>query len=341
MIQERRQHSRLRVDGPVFVYADDVHGGFLFDVCEGGLALEGLTAENCDQIIRLSFSLPETNGRIEAGGEIVWSNKWGYRVGLRFADLPEASRQRLKEWISIRAVFRTSDEWTPTFPEFSETREQLPQPVSSIADSASPTPSVENPEQVYTDLIDLRSMLVRPPEVSKSRLGQLLALVAVAPNANKIAQLLLKRRYLAVLLVSVMAVCFGLLLGYLVGRRKPSSQITQVAAREASVSLTDSSSAPARAKAAIAAIEANLRAQPIEPEEFVLQVATMREERNALNLSHSLNQKDFPAFVVKDTHGPFYRVEVGPYSDADSARRDKSDLVRRGFEPILKGWPTE
>jgi sporulation related protein/PilZ domain-containing protein len=306
------------------------------------LALEGLTAENCDQIIRLSFSLPETNGRIEAGGEIVWSSKWGYRVGLRFADLPEASRQRLKEWISVRAVYRTPDEETPTLSEVSEAEEQLPQPVSSNADSASPTPFVENPEQVYTDLVDLRSMLIRPPEVSKSRLGQLLALVDTAPNANKIAQLLLKRRYLAAFLVSVMAVCFGLLLGYLIGRRKPASPITQVAAApKESVSLTDSSSAPARAKAALAAIEANLRAQPIEPERFVLQVATMREERNALSLSHSLNQKDFPAFVVKDTHGPFYRVEVGPYSDADSARRDKSDLVKEGFESILKHWPAE
>jgi cell division protein FtsN len=49
---------------------------------------------------------------------------------------------------------------------------------------------------------------------------------------------------------------------------------------------------------------------------------------------------NFPAFVFK-RGGPFYRVAVGVYGNADSAIRVKDELERKGFETILRPWLPE
>jgi cell division protein FtsN len=46
-------------------------------------------------------------------------------------------------------------------------------------------------------------------------------------------------------------------------------------------------------------------------------------------------------FVFKRGAGPFYRVAIGVYGDADSAGRVKDELERQGFEAILRRWLPE
>jgi cell division septation protein DedD len=74
---------------------------------------------------------------------------------------------------------------------------------------------------------------------------------------------------------------------------------------------------------------------------FVLQVAAMKHEDNAHALAETLHQMNFPAFVFKRGGGPFYRVAVGVYGNADSAVRVKDELERKGFEAILRPWLPE
>jgi cell division septation protein DedD len=74
---------------------------------------------------------------------------------------------------------------------------------------------------------------------------------------------------------------------------------------------------------------------------FVLQVAAMEHEDNADALAETLHQRNFPAFVFKRGAGPFYRVVIGVYGDADSAVRVKDELERRGFKAILRRWLPE
>ena len=73
----------------------------------------------------------------------------------------------------------------------------------------------------------------------------------------------------------------------------------------------------------------------------VLQVGAMTLEDNADLLAQDLQQRNFPAFVFKRGTDGFYRVAVGPYSDARSTVRAKKELERQGFKAILKRWSPE
>ena len=74
---------------------------------------------------------------------------------------------------------------------------------------------------------------------------------------------------------------------------------------------------------------------------FMLQVAAMKKEENALALSETLHQRNFPVFVFKRGAGPFYLVAVGVYGDADSALRIEDELEKQGFKAFLRRWVPE
>jgi cell division septation protein DedD len=69
---------------------------------------------------------------------------------------------------------------------------------------------------------------------------------------------------------------------------------------------------------------------------IVLQVAALTKEQDALALAGALQEKGFPAFVLKPSGDNFFRVQVGPYADPKSAEQAKLSLEREGFKAILK-----
>ena len=69
---------------------------------------------------------------------------------------------------------------------------------------------------------------------------------------------------------------------------------------------------------------------------YILQVAALTKEADALVLAGSLQKKEFPAFVLSPTIDHFYRVQVGPYADAQSANAAKKSLEIAGFKAFLK-----
>ena len=60
-----------------------------------------------------------------------------------------------------------------------------------------------------------------------------------------------------------------------------------------------------------------LNTPPIPQGATVLQVAALaRQSRRRARLAQALQQKKFPAFVLTPGADHFYRVQVGPYADA-------------------------
>ena len=53
-------------------------------------------------------------------------------------------------------------------------------------------------------------------------------------------------------------------------------------------------------------------------------------------LAQALQQKRFPAFVITPGTDSYYRVQVGPYSDTQSAASARQDLEANGFKSIVK-----
>ena len=69
---------------------------------------------------------------------------------------------------------------------------------------------------------------------------------------------------------------------------------------------------------------------------YLLQVAALKKEADALDLAKQLQKKKFPAFVLSPQGDKYYRVQVGPYADAKTAETAKKGLEGAGFKAIVK-----
>ena len=69
---------------------------------------------------------------------------------------------------------------------------------------------------------------------------------------------------------------------------------------------------------------------------IILQVAALKSESDALAMAGAIQNKNFPAFVVMPGADKFYRVQVGPYADAQSAKSARKALDNAGFKSIFK-----
>ena len=76
---------------------------------------------------------------------------------------------------------------------------------------------------------------------------------------------------------------------------------------------------------------------PLIPKGTVmLQVAAVLHQDDALALAQALQQKKFPAFVITPGADKYYRVQVGPYADNQSASNARQELEAKGFKSIIK-----
>ena len=69
---------------------------------------------------------------------------------------------------------------------------------------------------------------------------------------------------------------------------------------------------------------------------IVLQIAALTRESDALLLADALQRKGFPSYVATPGSDKYYRVQVGPYADTESADLAKAGLKREGFKAIVK-----
>jgi cell division septation protein DedD len=77
-------------------------------------------------------------------------------------------------------------------------------------------------------------------------------------------------------------------------------------------------------------------ASPAANGAIMLQVAAVQHEGDAMALAEALQQKKFPAFVAMPGADKFYRVQVGPYANAQAATNARHELEAKGFKSIVK-----
>jgi hypothetical protein len=335
MVQERRQHPRLTPSSPLFVCLGESKRGLLLDVCEGGLAVASLVPRNLDEVISLAFDLPDSELRIQATAEIAWTRDSGHLTGVRFVDLADASRQQLEKWISAGA--------------------DAPSPATTEAVAASTPESVE-PAQLdfvagLTDapvspLLQVKSEATGPPQTYFLVSQQL----TEEPNpkktdlpGNQSSSSEDTSRYPTRLFLAVMLLSWALVfLGYRMGVKEVDPQVREVSA--AAKALESTSREPIAPVSPLPKTTPSpLRSASWNDPGVVFQVGAMARESNADALAEALQKKSFPAFVFRRRNDRFYKVAVGPFSDAggDSSAKVKNDLEKQGFKPILKPWLPE
>lgn len=109
MRRERRRHERVALHTPASMdYATTQNASTtLLDLSEEGVSIqcERKMPPRCKAYFQ--FNLPGQMSAVRLSGEVMWQDSSG-RVGLRFVDVPHASRRVLKEWLSAN-VSREAD----------------------------------------------------------------------------------------------------------------------------------------------------------------------------------------------------------------------------------------
>ncbi len=98
MDQNRRRFSRKVPDDPAFIQIERDEVGKVLNVCEGGLSFSSVTPvpRNLPVYFWFSFNLKD---RIEAMGEVAWTDLSRTIGGLRFTQLSQAGREQIQKWL--------------------------------------------------------------------------------------------------------------------------------------------------------------------------------------------------------------------------------------------------
>ncbi|OLB21521.1 MAG: hypothetical protein AUH15_08885 [Acidobacteriales bacterium 13_2_20CM_55_8] len=99
-IPDRRRWLRHKVHTPAFASFDGVTGGMILDLSEQGMSMQTAAPLDVQHPIQLHLNLPEPVGNLETTGYIAWADALG-RAGVRFSELPEESRLRLQQWLTL------------------------------------------------------------------------------------------------------------------------------------------------------------------------------------------------------------------------------------------------
>lgn len=302
------------MDSTVFVRFNEQQGGLLFDISEGGLAFDGITPKNRNAPIHLNFHLPQTNTTFEARARMVWVDRWNHRIGVRFIDLPESSRRRLRGWLSTSVVSHTGRSQPEAPAPVAEQRlHVVPSLLTNTAFPQAAPAEIRKPRRfdglfwglvfLSTTLFLLALFMSRSQQPSEAH-------QAAPVNAPSAA-----------------------------GSESAPSLPAPQASSTIQSPVVSTSPSPSPSPAAPAASNWQMPRLPATSGNFILQVGAMSEESHAVELSADLARKNFQAFVRKRPGDRFFRVDVGPYSDEAAALAVQHQLETQGFSAILKSQP--
>ncbi len=100
---ERRQSTRAKPYGLVYLNLAKQNGGILIDASEGGLQFQSVAPiDNGGGPMSVWFTLRQSL-RIEAMGEVIWTDSSKRSGGIRFTKLGEAERSSLRDWLGENA----------------------------------------------------------------------------------------------------------------------------------------------------------------------------------------------------------------------------------------------
>jgi SPOR domain/PilZ domain len=128
VVNRRQSVRRLLILPPIRVSVGDFSQELLFDLSEGGLSVYGRLASLGRRSFPIKFRLPGDENPITTRGEIAWTAR--NRTGVRFVNLPDASRFHLKYWMTTKLpaaapyVGDYRSDWTDRVLHFSRTMPQ-------------------------------------------------------------------------------------------------------------------------------------------------------------------------------------------------------------------------
>ncbi len=146
-LSNRRRRVRQKAHLPIYASVTGSSSGMILDlsevldISEDGVCIRVASPLELSSPVTLSLDLVETKAFIHATGQVVWSDRTG-RTGIRFPEVPEATRQHIRQWLFANAVS------TSVYRPLNTERLVAPELPSRPELSAAPRPAVkQSPEQ--------------------------------------------------------------------------------------------------------------------------------------------------------------------------------------------------
>jgi len=165
----RRRSVRQKVHAPAYAsFAGASKNEMLdlyeiLDISEEGVAIQCPSPKEINQQVELCLDLAESSGQLSASASVVWSDAAG-RVGLKFPDLPDPARHRLRQWLFLNAMAGAANA-----------------AASSVGPSAAPQHAMFRPN--YTDSLGAASAVQREAESLGNDLEAVLSLIALRTHS--------------------------------------------------------------------------------------------------------------------------------------------------------------
>jgi TonB family protein len=167
-IAERRLHARRHDTFLAYVEIGESNGGIILNISEGGLVLTAAEPLPDDRLPRMRFQLPGSRDWIEASGQVAWISESRREAGVRFVDISDDARNRIKSWISSEpSAAESQREASGAFDETKQASNSLPAEASANASSETPAaaalPEVRLPDSMSASRATLGALNANQP----------------------------------------------------------------------------------------------------------------------------------------------------------------------------------
>ena len=143
-LSERRAQPRTAINPPIYADIENVNGGLVYNMTEGGIAMSAAMTLRGEGPLTLRIQLGDAGGWVETVGEIAWKSASAKTAGLKFIRLPAETRQIIRDWLALE---RSKAEPQPEGQLLSGPR----QPSAGDARASGPVLSLPSPIPVSLD----------------------------------------------------------------------------------------------------------------------------------------------------------------------------------------------
>src|SRR5260370_41802274 len=99
------------------------------------MCIQASSPMKVNRLLPLCLDLAETGTRIHTAGHVVWSDQSG-KTGIRFPEMPEASRAQLQQWLATNAAVGSAAKAAGTEEQGPSQRPLQARPTSPSGDSS-------------------------------------------------------------------------------------------------------------------------------------------------------------------------------------------------------------
>ncbi|MGB8523166.1 MAG: TonB family protein [Candidatus Acidiferrales bacterium] len=171
-IDERRLSVRAPVSPQAFVKFGANNYGFVFNISETGLVFSptGTLTLAVGAVAKMRFLLPESREWIETSGEVAWIGDSQKEAGVRFVDLADETRARIRNWIAHEPSRAQPPHPRFAVPELGKSPQgDAPAPASSASLEAKPGTFVDS--TVLNSILADPARLLRETKTARKKLA--------------------------------------------------------------------------------------------------------------------------------------------------------------------------